>query len=641
MLNLRRSFALALSMAASAPTLSLAQTTEPSVNAETLISQGGDRKVISIGHETADDTFNVSVREYTYPDDDPNHVVAIGWNTTTDGQENAAFPSAGLYFERNFNNPGAPDAFEFHLQSYGQDFGRRYMSFYMPRNGDAESSAASISAGKIVFGDAYQNPVMQIDTTSRAVHMAPSAIFSFNGNNAAVMRQLNAAGTAYIPLWFVDDKDNYAGARPIALSTTFGNDVFGSDALISLIGRGATHGSVGIRVEAALSAVDGTYLPLHLTGNARLSDMLVSNAYSGGTNRMSLLSNGGISEVLLGDAVSTAGARIGFDGRNNTFRISFGSAASSTDILSYNGTSGSIGLGSGASASGQRSAALGIRAVASGADSVALGANAQALGYASSATGADSVAGGYQAMANGVFARAAGDYSMAFGRATFAAGDQAIAMGALASAAGKNAIAVGGQAKAGAPGATAIGSQASANHANSTAVGTGATTTAANQVVLGNSQTAVVVAGIDASTDAQEGPVDVVTVDAAGTLGRQRVATMQSVQAVNAQMEYIAAVTDTQFSALSNQVSDLSFKLDDLSRSTSGGIAAAMALGGTIIVPDSKVSVSVNASTYRGEQGYSGVVAARLAEKVYLTGGVAGSTARKSTGGRVGMAVGF
>ena len=72
-----------------------------------------------------------------------------------------------------------------------------------------------------------------------------------------------------------------------------------------------------------------------------------------------------------------------------------------------------------------------------------------------------------------------------------------------------------------------------------------------------------------------------------------------------------------------------------------GGIATAMAMGGTMIVPDSDVSVSFNLATYRGEQGFSGAAVVRLAPRVYVSGGIAGSTVKGSTGGRVGVAFGF
>ncbi|MEP2736865.1 MAG: YadA C-terminal domain-containing protein, partial [Erythrobacter sp.] len=175
-----------------------------------------------------------------------------------------------------------------------------------------------------------------------------------------------------------------------------------------------------------------------------------------------------------------------------------------------------------------------------------------------------------------------------------------------------------------------------------------AATTATNQVALGGAGSSVQVGDIDASTDAQVGPVDVVTVDANGTLGRQQAATMSSVQNVRVAVDQIAAVSDAQFDALSARTSTLEgridnfdFRLDDLDESTRGGIAAAMALGGTMVVPDSTFSVSFNASTYRGEQGFAGSVTARVGDKVYINGGVTGSTAKKSTGGRVGVAFGF
>ncbi|HEY0595801.1 MAG TPA: hypothetical protein VGD20_08315, partial [Sphingopyxis sp.] len=102
------------------------------------------------------------------------------------------------------------------------------------------------------------------------------------------------------------------------------------------------------------------------------------------------------------------------------------------------------------------------------------------------------------------------------------------------------------------------------------------------------------------------------------------------------------------FAAIDGRLMQVDTRIDVLSESTdrrfrhaNGGIAAAMALGGTMIVPDSTVSLSFNLATYRGEQGFSGTVAVRAAPRVYFSGGFAGSTVKGSTGGRVGMAIGF
>ncbi|MEP5727232.1 MAG: YadA-like family protein, partial [Erythrobacter sp.] len=196
--------------------------------------------------------------------------------------------------------------------------------------------------------------------------------------------------------------------------------------------------------------------------------------------------------------------------------------------------------------------------------------------------------------------------------------------------------------------AVAVGSGASVTHTASTAIGANATSTTVNQVTLGGAGSSVRVGDIAASTDAQVGPVDVVTVDAAGTLGVQQAASAASVDNVRVSLNALSEVSEAQFTGLSNsvlaldgRVSGLEFQLQDVEERLTGGIAAAMALGGQMIVPDSTVSFSLNASTFQGEQGFAGSVSARLAEKVYISAGVAGSTASDSTGGRVGVAFGF
>ncbi|WP_373476757.1 YadA-like family protein [Sphingorhabdus sp.] len=76
-------------------------------------------------------------------------------------------------------------------------------------------------------------------------------------------------------------------------------------------------------------------------------------------------------------------------------------------------------------------------------------------------------------------------------------------------------------------------------------------------------------------------------------------------------------------------------------RQADGGIAAAMALGGTLLIPDKALSVTFNLATYRGEQGFSGALVAQVKENIWISGGVAGSTVKRSTGGRVGISFGW
>nr|WP_237489091.1 YadA-like family protein [Tsuneonella aeria] len=305
-----------------------------------------------------------------------------------------------------------------------------------------------------------------------------------------------------------------------------------------------------------------------------------------------------------------------------------GTAASATQT-------NSIAMGSAAAAQGVNSMAMGVGANVtsesgtaigsdSAADSDAIGARAE---FYATAVGTDANAGGTAATTVGAAARSAGSYATSIGYASYAGGVGSTAIGT-------NAYAL-------RTGSVAIGLDAQSTHQNSTAIGSGAQTSADNQIVLGNTQTVVKVAGIDASTAAQVGPVDVVTVDASGTLGRQRVATAQEMRTA---VEYISAVTDSQFSDLSGRVAAIDTRLngfDQRLNGIEGGVAAAMAMGQAKLVPDANISMTVAAATYGGEQGYAGSISGRLADKVYISGSMSGNTGDKRVGGAVSATFGF
>ena len=108
-------------------------------------------------------------------------------------------------------------------------------------------------------------------------------------------------------------------------------------------------------------------------------------------------------------------------------------------------------------------------------------------------------------------------------------------------------------------------------------------------------------------------------------------------------------MSDAQFSALSAKVDGLGTRVDNLSVSMneldnvlSGGIAASMALGSAIAVPDKAFSLSLNVATYGGEQGFAGTMTGRLSDSVYVSAGVAGNSGgRGRVGAQAGVALGF
>ena len=180
-------------------------------------------------------------------------------------------------------------------------------------------------------------------------------------------------------------------------------------------------------------------------------------------------------------------------------------------------------------------------------------------------------------------------------------------------------------------------------------MGAGATTTADNQLVLGATGTAVVVADIDASTAAQQGPVDVVTIDANGRLGRQQAASAASVQEVRVAMDYISAVTDAQFSALTGEVQGLTGRVGALEQQMvllddkiAASTAAAVAMGGAVFLPGKSFNLTANVATYDGAHAGSLQLGALLTENVAFNAGIgSGFNKNGKTAGRVGVTFGF
>ena len=123
------------------------------------------------------------------------------------------------------------------------------------------------------------------------------------------------------------------------------------------------------------------------------------------------------------------------------------------------------------------------------------------------------------------------------------------------------------------------------------------------------------------------GEEQIVTIDSAGTLGVSNIASAASVANVRVSVDYLAAVTDAQFSALSGRVSGLesglvatNFRLDELTEESRSGVAAAMAQAEPPFPPEpGQTGYAVRGATFRGEYGFSLGISHRLAIDMPLT----------------------
>lgn len=179
--------------------------------------------------------------------------------------------------------------------------------------------------------------------------------------------------------------------------------------------------------------------------------------------------------------------------------------------------------------------------------------------------------------------------------------------------------------------ANADGPVPTATGANSVAIGPGAIATRDGQIALGGANATYTLAGLtsDASRAAQQGALRLVTTDMAGNLAT-----------LNLDVAQLQGL-DGRVGALEGQIAELSETVGRSFRQANGGIAAAMALGGTVMPPNMRVAFTFNLATYRGQQGFSGSVVARVTDHVWVSGGFAGSTVRGSTGGRAGVTFGW
>lgn len=312
-----------------------------------------------------------------------------------------------------------------------------------------------------------------------------------------------------------------------------------------------------------------------------------------------------------------------------------------TDYIDINSGEGSVLP----RATGRDAIAIGSNAVADSDSAVAIGNGAQALDGMAVSIGAGNIAFGNGAVAIGDPNTAVGTGAVAMGADNTATGDGAVALGNASTARGDGGVAIGNQANAGVA-SIAIGNNAEAGPAGSVAIGDGAQATRYNEVALGNSGSTYTLAGLATGGEGPPAPPAFLSVDAQGQLTRSAVGPSDIVN-LQGQLATLAAQTtgiSTRIDTLTGRVGLVEARttaLEEHAREANGGIAAAMAIGNAFLPEGQTIAVSFNLSTYRGEQGFSGAVVARVSDRVWVSGGVAGSTVRGSTGGRAGVTFGW
>lgn len=396
------------------------------------------------------------------------------------------------------------------------------------------------------------------------------------------------------------------------------------------------------------SAGPGYALRLHTEGETADDYILGGSSGPGsGSFKFSVRGNG---DVYVGGSLFVGGMDItsaidGLTARLDSGSPTYGNYDAAISDLTARLDSAALALGADARSTSANSTAIGSGTVASGANALAIGNGARGNGASAISLGDATVASGAGAIALGSGSDSTGISSLALGQNANALRDNTVAVGGGSLAQASNATALGYKAVALGTDATAMGANARATQDNATAVGAGAVTTAANQVALGGSGSSVRVGDIDASTEAQVGPVDVVTVDRQGTLGRQQVVTSSQLQNVQARLIDALAVSDAQLSALGNRVQRVEDQVGELfgiaevqREETRQGIAAVASLAQPHFPSaPGRTSYASNVGYFRGEVGFSAGMMRRF-EGGFALGASVSFAGGDNTAARIGIA---
>jgi trimeric autotransporter adhesin len=304
-----------------------------------------------------------------------------------------------------------------------------------------------------------------------------------------------------------------------------------------------------------------------------------------------------------------------------------------------------------------------------GANASALGASSVALGHDASvaapvAIGDRSSVPTPGAIAIGTYARVDASAGVAIGYASSVLTQGSVAIGAFSSVLTQSSVAIGAFSLADRDYVVSVGSadfqrqivnvaagtegtdavnltqldvvRSVANDANANA----AAASASAAIALANAATAQTTANQAVAENVIQ-DTRISTVENENTAQATQISAIQSTNTTQDSRLTAAELLNTtqngKLTALESLVGQTDVRVESNRREANAGIAAAMALGGTIMPADANVAMSFNLATYRGQQGFSGVVVAKASEHVYVNAGVAGSTVKGSTGGRVGV----
>ena len=238
---------------------------------------------------------------YAYQDQTTAFGVNILGNGLLDNPQNSG---AGWFFEPKFYQEGV-FAYEVQLRFRGLDgIERRPLQWFLPEAGGTVrgKADAKFQVDRIKGHDWLDNQVFVWDLQTRVFGFLTGSELRFDGNNAPVLRQLNSAGTSFLPLPYIDENDAIRQDVPLSIVADVSKaNLFANQAAIQAQSSGHVANSYQLRMTMT-GTVDGEMFGYDFIGNATTYTQNMHNAKVGGRNIFYLTSSGGETSFVLGTA---------------------------------------------------------------------------------------------------------------------------------------------------------------------------------------------------------------------------------------------------------------------------------------------------------------------------------------------------
>lgn len=212
--------------------------------------------------------FSVTSGQWTQgPPGEPNywdHTASLGWNFVAAGRENPLQSAFGITFESKFYQ--GTFGHEFHLQQTDSaGVIHRPLSFFLPTNGGAGSSGGF--QADVVYLQTYngvERVTWDLASATPVMYLMNNTQIWNSTNNNSVMRQLNAAGNAYLALPYYNNENRMIMENPMRIVAAIQPGQYtaveaiitsasANDALFSINGPGVTGTLTSFQAQASAS----------------------------------------------------------------------------------------------------------------------------------------------------------------------------------------------------------------------------------------------------------------------------------------------------------------------------------------------------------------------------------------------------